>query len=388
MGVATGGIERSPHARRWIGTIGLAALGALLLFANASVVRAADDLTLAGGSDFAAGSSVEMPQGSKIPPIHYIYLVNETDRPIPVVWQAFTPRGIELTPEATSFTLGVGETRTTRFTVSTDNQIAPGTHPVTAQFARTDVPPNKNGEITQVPAIATEFNVIVSGDSGVIEARAVSKQDGTPVLGDLTLYAVDAGPSFFAIAETNGSFLSERVAPGNYEARFSLGSTILATGQAKVANRRTEKITLAVDTLFFNSAGADPRIIDGEVVAAELSAGFDNQYRPIPGPVKLVANVTRDDQLIETFLIEKWKRLEKGTEEPTNTYIPSDGWSAGTYRFSFEIQTPGFTVEAVDDPEIVIPGPPYLLYLALALLAVLLILLFWWARVRWRQHKL
>jgi hypothetical protein len=323
----------------------VAALGLLTVPAPAR----AQDASLGGGSDIPAGTVVELAAGTTIPPVHHVFADNPDDQPIAVEFHAEAPPGVQITAEATDFRIAPGESVRVPFSIGVDEVVAPGDHQVTVQLVRSDIA-SQPGQVTNIPAVGTNFTLRVVGEAATITVRAISEQSGQPVTGTLTLAAITGPAATFEVARVEGSELSARVAPGNYRAAYLLAGRELATADTEVSASGSTEIVLEVRSVSFVLVSAQPVKEDDKVVVADLVASVENHLQPLAGPVTIEATVLHDDEQIDTITLDELDGLALGVTEATLTYRPPQGFPEGTYRFTFTLTTPEFTLTSPDEP--------------------------------------
>ncbi len=337
-------------------------LGLIALLGATSFVppaAMAQEAGLGGGSDLRAGSIVALPTGASVPAVHHVFADNPEDDAIDVEFRAEAPSGIEITPEQARLRIPPGESVKDPFSITVADAMPPGDHEVTVQLVRTDIQ-TQPGQLTNIPAVGVTFTIRVVGDSATVTVRAVSAQSGTPVDGTLTLSALTEPTTPFEVARAAGSELVARVAPGDYEAAYLLDGRELAAQRLEATGADTS-LTLEVDTVSFVLVAAQPVKEDDKVVVSDLVASVENHLRPIEGPVTIRVIVHRDDGVVETVTLDELNGLPLGITEAELAYRPAEGFSAGTYRFVFELASDDFTLRAADKPTFDVGGSNSLL---------------------------
>lgn len=368
----------------------LAAVVFVGVWGSAAGAQTDDEATLAGSTDIPGGSVITLAQGTSIPPLHHVIAENLEDQPIQVRFEATPPPGVDITPEQTDYTIPAGGKVEARFAITVGTVVPPGDYPIVVQLVRSDIEPVP-GQVTNVPAIGARFTLQVTGDAAAVTVRAISKVNGQPVEGTLVVSAVLDGGAAFEVTRTLGSSLSTTVAPGTYKAAFLLAERELASRQVQVAANQTAEAVLEVETVSFVLVDAQPVKEDGKIVTADLVASVQNQVTPIEGEVTLRAQVFRGDHKIDTITLDQFPTLPSGVTEANATYRPDQGWKTGTYRFTFELVTPQFTLRAASQPTINVPKPFPLLRTVLLVVAAALVLLAvptgLWLRRRTRARR-
>lgn len=332
------------------------ALVAALTLAPAAGAQGRGEATLGGGSDLRGGTVIELVQGAKVPPIHFVFADNPEDEPIEVEFKAAAPRGITILPQRGRAPLAPGEKVEVRFAISVASSTRPGNYPITVQLVRADIE-SKPGQVTNIPAVGTRFVVRVVGATASITVKALSAVSGTPVDGTLVLSAIARSGPALAVNRIVGSTLKARVGPGRYQASFLLGDEVLASKRVRVRAGQSAKIVLRVKTVDFVVVAAKP-VMEGEtLVVADLVASVQNQLGPIDGPATLRTRVREDGRELETITLAELPLLPNGFSEGKETYRPAGGWKRGSsYRFEFELVTEEFTLAASEQPTITMPS--------------------------------
>lgn len=333
-----------------------------------TVVHAAADETLGGGSDIRGGALIELTSGATVGPIHHVFADNPGTEPINVEFLAEAPSGIEITPDLDRFTIQPGTSTKDLFSIAVHPALAPGDYPVTVQLARSDITAEP-GAVTNIPAVGTSFTIRVVGASAVVTVEARSIESGLPVDGTLALAVLAGTEPPFEVARSEGSDFTQTVAPGRYRASYTLDGRELASQEADVADAETVIIRLDVNTVSFVIVDAQPIEEDGRVVVANLTASVDNHLQPIDGDVTIHALIYRDDQPIDTAILQQANQLAIGVTEVTLTYRPQVGFQPGDYRFEYELVTNDFKFRSPTQPTFTVTKPSSTnttLYIALA----------------------
>jgi hypothetical protein len=359
------------------------------VWGSAAGAQTDDEASLAGSTDIPGGSVITLAQGTSIPALHHVIAENLEDQPIRVRFEANSPPGVDFTPEQTDYTIPVGGKVEARFAITVGAVVPPGDYPIVVQLVRSDIEPVP-GQVTNVPAIGARFTLQVTGDAGTLTVRAVSSVDGQPVEGTLVVSTVLEDGAAFEVTRTLGSTLTATVAPGTYKAAFLLAERELTSQQVQVAANQTAEAVLEVETVSFVLVDAQPVKEHGKIVTADLVASVQNQVTPIEGGVTLRAQVFRGDRHIDTITLYEFPTLASGVTEANATYRPDQGFKPGTYRFTFELVTPDFTLRAASQPTINVPKPFPLLRTVLLVAALLLLAVatgLWLRRRRARTRR-
>lgn len=315
------------------------------------------EVRLGGGSDIRSGTVIAIPAGTSIPAVHHVTADNPGSTPIEVQFRADAPKGISIRPERDSARIAPGTSARIRFSIHVEAHAPIGEHRVTAQLIRSDIVATP-GSVTQIPAVGTSFVVRTDGEVGTVVVRAVGAETDQPVDGTLTLSALGAGTDPFEVAREDGSEMSVDVAaPGEYRAGYWLDGTELATQDVTVRPGASVTVTLAVKSVSFLFARAEPETQDGSVVTAELTGVVQNQLGPIDGPATMLVQVEHDGERIDVVTLDDLSSVDTGITEASRTYRPGGGFRPGSYSFHFELRTPDFTVRYSEPASFVVPEP-------------------------------
>lgn len=304
---------------------------------------------LGGGSDLSATSVVPLPQGGRIPPIHYLFADNPEDEPIRVAFRADAPAGITVDPEWEERTVPAHGRVENHFGIAASQAVAAGDYRVVVQLVRSDIDPEP-GRVTALPAVQASFTVAVSGERAAVVVRAVSGLTGEAVSGTLSLSALGPEGGALELHRAQGSSLEAEVAPGSYRAAFLLGERTVAARDFAVAADETAEVVLEVETVSFVLAALRPVEEAGRPVVAELVAGVSNEAEAVEGPVRLRVVVFHQGAEVDSVALAELPELAPGLTDASVTYRPEGSWQTGTYRFRFELVSPAFTLAAPEEP--------------------------------------
>ncbi len=315
------------------------------------------EVRLGGGSDIRSGTVIAIPAGTSIPAVHHVTADNPGSTPIEVRFRADAPKGISIRPERDSARIAPGTSARIRFSIHVDAHAPIGEHRVTAQLIRSDIA-STPGSVTQIPAVGTSFVVRTDGEVGTVVVRAVGAETDQPVDGTLTLSALSDGSNPFEVAREDGSEMSVDVAaPGEYRAGYWLDGTELANQDVTVRPDSSVTVTLAVKSVSFLFARAEPETQDGSVVTAELTGVVQNQLGDVEGPATMLVQVEHEGERVDVVTLDDLPSVRTGITEAVRTYRPAGGFLPGTYRFDFELRTPEFTVRYSEPASFVVPEP-------------------------------
>lgn len=344
-----------------------------------------DDVTLGGGSDIRSGTVIAVPAGATIPALHHVAADNPGPTPIDVEFRSEAPPGISIEPTIERTTIPPGGDIRVQFAIRVAAGVVPGDHRVTAQLVRSDVTAEP-GRVTNVPAVGTTFTLRTGGESAAISVRSIGAQTGQPVEGTLSVAYLDPPAKPFEVERAEGTTLTAQVAaPGRYEVAYTLDGTRLASDEVSVVPGEDLAVTLAVDSVSFVSASAEPQREGGAIVVADLRASVQNHLGTIAGPLALKVEVHRDGTLLDEVELERLDALDEGVTEAELTYRPDDGFRPGEYRFEFVLASDDFNIRYTKTPSFEVPAPfPWLIaaVVAAALVATAALIRAWRRRRR------
>ena len=287
-----------------------------------------------------------------------------------------------------------GEFRRVPFAILVGPAVPDGRYDVIITIGFADPPRPPTPGSAYAPAVGGRLTLLVQSASANVTVRPVSRADGSPVAGTITLSYLDAGVQPVVIETVDGTVLSREVVPGTYRAEFTATGVEPQTVDFEVAEGEDRTVTIEVPAVQFRQVGAVPRFDeDGRVVTAELLAVVNNSFTRVAGPVRLEVVVTRDGGEVEVYPLGQLAELAEGTTEQRTSYRPTDGFGAGDWRFTFRLVAPTFTLVAERAPEFAVPGflerNVGLVALGAALLLVLLALVVrpWWLAGRRRRDE-
>ena len=375
----------------------LAALVMLLAIVPSLPAVAQDSgLSIGGSTGFPSGATfpfvtADLDQFSRIETSMSVQ--NLSEERAEFVIDAGLPPGatIELLDEG-PLVLDPGEFRRVPFAISVGPAVPEGRYDViiTVEFADPPRPPTPGS--AYAPAIGGQLTLLVQSASASVTIRPVSRADGSPVPGTITLSYLDASVRAVVLERVEGTGLSREVVPGTYRAEFTATGVEPQTVDFDVAEGEDRTVTIEVPAVQFRQVGAVPRFDeDGRVVTAELLAVVNNSFTRIEGPVRVEVVVTRDGDEVEVYPLGQLAELAEGTTEQRTSYRPTDGFAGGEWTFTFRLVAPTFTLVAERAPTIDVPGLLERNVGIVAVLAALLLVVLalfvrpWWLAARRRR---
>lgn len=306
---------------------------------------------------FPEGGIIKLSAGQILPPYQSINVDNAGGSPAEVLFEFQAPSGIILKPKIEVATIAPGNSKRFHFSIEVLAAQAPGDYPVTINVKQTNVPVIK-GKVVFAPAVGASFVVRVSGESGGVEIRSLSKLDRSPATGVITLgLIVEPGLPPVTVAQTTASLLEYKVAPGNYLATFETPGLTTESKEFIVLANQTTKVELLVTTIYFVLYSVIPQPSFDDVKSVKLVTSFKNNMGELRGSFVLNARIFLNEVEIERIVLQKFDLLNIGLTDVSEIYLPADGWKPGVYSFEYELRSPTFSITVVVDKQITIAHP-------------------------------
>lgn len=355
----------------------LVALLPLLLILMAMApqpVQAAGGIGMAGtfyAQDF------EIPQGVEVSNESiYVVVFNHSDTEFTVHLTATTPKEVELSFSEQDVPLQPGEQIKIYIGVRVGEDAVPGeyTLTVTAEGRGTGT-----GEGIQIiTAVAQEASLKVTGESASVTVQVVSPS-GHPVVATVRLFKDIQGKRHeFASSETGT--LETRVSLGHYIVCAYVAGKKLAEESFNVTADEAKNITLTVKTVYFANFGIVLNYYTetGELASAKIVYQVSNLYQ-LMADVELILKVSLDGEALEEVPLLSLSQLTLGDISGSRDYIPSQGWTSGTYTFQAELYVGGklYTTSLEEELEVAAPTAvtaPFNLLLIVSIAAGVLVI--------------
>jgi hypothetical protein len=245
---------------------------------------------------------------------------------------------VGLSPSQAGIVLNAGESRSFLVSVEVDDLVTPGSYRiwVTGEPYRS----TSGGGIEILPVVRMSADLEVVGESGTVYVETVGRS-GEPIAAVVRLYRVYNNRQY-EVAYGDVGTLQARVAPGDFAVKAeSKSGELLAQQSFQVAANEEKRISLTVETIYFEGFAANPAYSTetGELGYAQITYTINNVYQPIPvATVRLVVtfngNALEGPRVIHTF-----EPLQVRREGQPYDYRPVDGWRKGTYGFSLQLYT-------------------------------------------------
>lgn len=390
-------------AKKWLSPLLLAALAVVALLSGdvgaqgEPSTTAAPAVALGGGASFPPNSVVEMLPGQVTGASNSLYVMNAGSEPAEVEFVSFADPGIVGVPEASRFTLQPDERTDVPFSIEVSESVPPGEYSLSVMLRQADQPsgegsaPPGGGEVTFLPGISARLIVRVVGDGSELTVRGVNAFDGSPVVGRIVV-TWKGSSGDVVVAEETGSEITRTLAPGDYHLMFEIEGFSQNERDVTLAAGESTTETFELEVVSFDTAVAKPAYEGSEIVSADIRAAVTNQLAEIAGPVTLEVEVVRDGEKLDDLVIQELNLLPTGKTEFSDSYRPDGGWEPGTYRFVFSLVTPAYTIQAPDEPEIVVDEPagivPVVVGIAALVILVVVVVAVWLSRRRRRRQSL
>ena len=307
------------------------------------------------------------------------------------------PRGVLIEPTEGQETIyQPGEARDFFFDVIVTEPVLPGTYPININIREEDpIDPEESGSF-YIPAISGEIILEVVGASATAKLSTVSALTGAPATGDLALFYIGSSGSEIQINEANAAILETDLVPGNYKFTFSVPGLQRQDFNFSISENEVLDLVYEIPTLEFLGVGAVPtRDERGYIQAVELSMDIFNNLQLLEEQVFFQANISRDGERIDEFVIGALPDLPRERTNLSGNYIRDEGFAQGDWSFEFQIV--GETFEVTSDQIAFVNSPgifqSYLQEIVIALGALIILALLlpkrWWTFIfqKFRREK-
>lgn len=353
---------------------------------------AQEDRGIGGRTNFTEESTLKVPEGQReIEPTLEMFVENIGGKVGTFQFTSETPAFIKVKADADKFNLKPDEGKTITFGYQLEDGTPPGTYNTALQVRQVGIPTPAAGDIVYAPAYGAHLNIEVTGGTGEVHGT-VSSDQGVPVSGNIELEFLpgnEAQP--LAVASATGSEITAKVAPGDYRMQFEMPGLISDSIDFSVAEGEKKEVNLSVNAVNFVTTAARPDQELSDLQTATLLGAVQNHIKEISGPIKISAVVTYNDEQLETKEIQQFPNLPNGITEFSTTYRPAAGWSSGVYEFTFQLESPNFTVTSPRPSTITVPaflgGPLVWAGILLFLLAIAALIWFLIKRRRRRAEE-
>jgi len=314
----------------------------LLLFLLASllvpaVVQAQGGLAISGSFYTQA---FEIPQGSSVSgPSIYVVVFNNGAEELKVRMTSQAPLGVDISLSHSEFTLLPGGQQQVLVGVEVTEDATPGEYDIsiTAESYKEGV-----SGIQLAGAAGQSAKLTVLGESALVTVQVVSPE-GQPVVATVRLYRVVTGQSH-EVAYSETGTLEAKVAPGSFTAASYVGGEKLAEESFTLAANEEKTVTLSGATVYFEGFGIVPNYQKegGKLAFAQIVYTVRNLYQSVDKG-EVILEVSRDEALLEELSLAVLSPLDVGRVGLNYSYIPSGGWSDGSYGFKLRLELNGKT---------------------------------------------
>jgi len=180
----------------------------------------------------------------------------------------------------------------------------------------------------------------VLGDAADVTVQAMSP-DNQAVAATVRLYRIVSG-QLHEVAYSERGSLRAKVAPGDFLAVSYVGGVKLAEEKFTVAKNDSRKITLTGATVYFEGFDVVPHTdtATGKLAFVQIVYTVRNLYQRVnKGEVFLV--VSRDGTPLGETQLATLSPLETGRAGLNYNYIPTGGWTGGSYEFKLRLNLDG-----------------------------------------------
>jgi len=342
-------MNRRMRIRRLVAFVGLiAALG--MLSAMVAGAQAQQDSVAGGGS--LNGQLVELPQGGSLGSVYSVYYRNDTAETLPVEFFSDAPPGITVVPDVERVEIAPTKTERIFYRVQVGIETAPGDYEVKTGL-RPLVESKSGVEITT--AFATSFPLRVTGAGSELTVRARDVSRGAPAVGQVSIARLGSGNASMVLAKVDGSELTSRVSPGDYEVRFDLGGKTLAKRSVTVVADQPQTVDLDVQTVTFDDVRLVRNDVNGSLQTVDVFGIIDNDLGVIPR-VETRLLVTHNGEALDAVALKSFAPLPEGLQEVSGRYVPAKGWVEGEYAFTLELFGDDLAVRSQQPVTLVIGG--------------------------------
>lgn len=374
----------------------LLALLVALLGASSALAHPADTdpdpdrLGLGGSSRLTPDTVLPFSPGAPTRYESSTFLQNTGGRDLTINLSTNVPPGTLVEPLIEMpFVLAAGEGIRVPFAITSGVGLVEGLYDAIVSFGGSIEGPLMPGT-TFLPGFSILFRIrAVSGEPGFVTVRAVNSDDGRPAVGRLSLYYLDLSGSSSLLDSVEGSQLERTIPPGKYRANFSIEGLTSQDQEFEIAAGEEKEVIIQIQGINFLVVNAKPRGLDGSVDAALLTMAVYNNLRRVPGPVRFVADIKRNGELVEKFQLTEFAELPEGITEQQSTYVPPGGFRPGKWTFEFSLVAPEYTIKAFEVPGFEVPrriaGLP--VWAALLLGLALLGGAGWFFFILWRRRR-
>jgi len=286
-----------------------------------------------GGLGFSGtfnGQIFEIPQGSSVSaPSVDVVVFNQGDEIISINMSSQAPAGVNIILSEIDFDLAPHTYKSLSVDIDVTMTASPGDHQIiiVAQSYKTGV-----SGIQLLGSASQSANLKITGESGTVSVQAISP-DGTPVPATIRLFR-QVGSNKYELAYSETGILNATVSPGSYIVEGYVGGELLDEESFDIAADETKSLTLTVGTIYFSQFDVleYSNTDTGEFAYAEMVYTVRNVYEQVDN-VSIWLEVKYDNESLEQRMIDPPNTLSLDGANRRYPYIPTDGWSDGSYSF-------------------------------------------------------
>lgn len=378
----------------WLKLLVMGAITALIS-SPVAVANANDTAGLGGTPNFSNGAEFPFISGIESSIKASFYVDNLGSGPIELGISHGAPRGVIIQPAEGQKTLyEKGEGGVFEFEITVTEPVVPGSYRTTINLSETDPELPDRGGSFYVPALSGDVVIDVIGASATATLSTISALTGEPAVGDLALFYIGSRGTEVQINEATAARLETFVVPGNYKFTFSVPGLQRQEFEFSIDEDEELELVFEIPTLEFLGVGATPTRDDrGFIQAISLNMDVFNNLDTLEEQIFFQANISRDGELVEEFVIAALPNLPREGSILRANYIREDGFEQGDWQFEFQIVGDTF---AISSEEVVIINSPgifqsYLQEIVIAIGALVIIGLLlprkWWNRILRKTTK-
>ena len=378
----------------WLKLIVMGAITALVS-SPVAVANANETAGLGGTPNFSNGAEFPFISGIESSIKASFYVENLGSGPIELGISHGAPRGVIIEPAEGQKTLfEKGEGGVFEFEITVTEPVVPGSYRTTINLSETDPELPDRGGSFYVPALSGDVVIDVFGASATATLSTISALTGEPAVGDLALFYIGSRGTEVQINEATAARLETFVVPGNYKFTFSVPGLQRQEFEFSIDEDEELELVFEIPTLEFLGVGAIPTRDDrGFIQAISLNMDVFNNLDTLEEQIFFQANISRDGELVEEFVIAALPNLPREGSILRANYVREDGFEQGDWEFEFQIVGDTF---AISSEEVVIINSPgifqsYLQEIVIAIGALVIIGLLlprkWWDRILRRTAK-
>ncbi len=362
---------------------------AILLSGGLPPASANETSGIGGGPNFVNGSEFPFISGLDSTVTASFFVENLGSGPIQLGVSHGAPRGVIIEPSEGQKTLFErGDGGNFEFDIRVTEPVVPGSYRTTINLSEIDPDLPEEGGSFYVPALSADIVIEVFGASASARLTTVSALTGEPAVGDLALFYIGSNGTEVQIYEANAARLETLLVPGNYVFTFTVPGLQRQEFEFSIKEDEELDLVFEIPTIEFLGVGAATTRNDrGFIQSVALNMDVFNNLEPIEEQIFFQANISRNGELIEEFVIAALPNLPREGSIFRANYIRENGFEQGDWEFEFEIVGDSFSLISDEVVSINSPGifQSYLQEIVIAFGALVIVGLLipksWWNRL-------